>query len=83
MPLRILKARLEAMNITCLEELPKNSNLYFKLRLVVVEKKKMTFIDDAFDLSKTPLPDTVKTAKEAWLAHREDGERYFISVYTK
>ena len=82
--LHLLKARFEGLGITCLDELPKNHKVHFKLRIIPLDKKK-TFVDDdnAFDVPKSRFPDTIETAKEAWLGYREDNDSYYISVYTK
>lgn len=83
--LRILKSRLESLNIKCVEDLPKNYKLQWTLRFIILEKDTVNRVgeDNAFDMTETRLPDTVHTAKEAWINFRDDGNRYLVSLYTK
>lgn len=83
--LRILKSRLESLDIKCVEDLPKNYKLQWTLRFIVLEKDTVNLIgdDNAFDVTHTRLPDTVHNAKEAWFNFREDDSRYLITLYTK
>lgn len=83
MPLHLIKSRFEALGITCIDELPKNYKLSFKLRFIVLNKKTTTLVDNAFDVHRSQFPDTVETAKQAWLGYREDKDSFLISVYTK
>lgn len=80
--LRILKERLESMQITCLTTLPKNATHYFVLNLIVIKRDEAHYVGEALDLSTVTLPDRLNNAKEAHLSIREEGDRFIIRVYT-
>jgi len=80
--LRILRERLESMQITCLNTLPKNATHNFLLSLICVSHDKARYIGDALDLSTISLPERLSNAKQAHLSIRDDGDRFLISVYT-
>jgi hypothetical protein len=80
--LRILRERLESMQITCLNTLPKNATHSFLLSLICVSHAEARYVGDALDLSTIPLPGRLSGARQAHLSIRDDGERFLISVYT-
>jgi len=75
--LQMLTARLQSLNITCLDQLPKNATHTFKLRLIIVDK------ETSLDWSKVPLPaDTVNAATtRAWIGIQEEAHRYVVRLY--
>lgn len=83
--LRILKTRLESLNIKCVEDLPKNYKIQWKLRFIILDHtvNRVGDDDNAFDMTETHLPDTIHSAKEAWFNFRDDGNRYIVTLYTK
>jgi len=83
MALRILKERLESLQITCLSNLPKNATHSFVLDLIIINRIDAHYTDDVSYVSTVALPERVQNAKEVYLSMRESSGRLLISVYTK
>lgn len=83
MALRMLKERLESMQVTCLSQLPKNATHSFVLDFIIINHNEAHYIGDTLDVSSIVLPERVKNGREVYLSMRDTSDRLLISVYTK